>query len=194
MPIALKVKDQELADGLDATGGALKDITARTRKYRRSAMVPGGKGDPNAPPLMPGYAAPGSFAIRRAGDGGQGRALLEIRSIHRCDVRRDPGLSGRRGQGRIRDLGGRAGEDRAAGPCRAWNAWKRSGIAPSRRRPRLPAPRQLSPKHPRIAGIVARSQQPHAGTERTAGVGTLNRSNATFGIGTATTGAQRWAV
>jgi hypothetical protein len=49
----LRVKDRELSQGLDKDGNPLKAISAKTRKYRRSAMTASGKGDPSAPPLMP---------------------------------------------------------------------------------------------------------------------------------------------
>jgi hypothetical protein len=52
----LKEKDRELARGLDAEGRPLKPISAETRKHRRSAMTPTGRGDPSAPPLTPGRA------------------------------------------------------------------------------------------------------------------------------------------
>ena len=60
VPIALKVKDKELAEGLDAYGDPLKPISAATRKHRRSEMTPSGKGDPSkgVPDLTgqpPGY-------------------------------------------------------------------------------------------------------------------------------------------
>lgn len=51
----LKRKDKELAAGLDKDGKPLRPITAQTRKYRRSAMTPSGKGSPSAPPLMSAY-------------------------------------------------------------------------------------------------------------------------------------------
>lgn len=51
----LKRKDKELAAGLDKDGKPLRPILPETRKHRRSAMTPSGKGDPNAPPLTPGY-------------------------------------------------------------------------------------------------------------------------------------------
>jgi hypothetical protein len=51
--IGLKVKDQELAKGLDKDGVRLRPISEYTRKHRKSAMTPTGRGDPSAPPLMP---------------------------------------------------------------------------------------------------------------------------------------------
>ncbi len=51
----LKRKDRELSQGLDKDGNPLRPISARTRKYRRSAMTPSGRGSPTAPPLTPGY-------------------------------------------------------------------------------------------------------------------------------------------
>ena len=50
----LRAKDRDLARGLDAAGEPLRPILPETRKHRRSEMTPSGKGDPSAPPLMPG--------------------------------------------------------------------------------------------------------------------------------------------
>jgi ADP-ribosyltransferase exoenzyme len=55
LKLALARKDRELAAGLDKDGAPLRPISEYTRKNRRSAMTPSGKGDPNAPPLTPGY-------------------------------------------------------------------------------------------------------------------------------------------
>jgi hypothetical protein len=54
MEAALKAKDRDLSMGLDKDGQPLRPITAHTRKHRKSVMTPTGKGDPSAPPLMPG--------------------------------------------------------------------------------------------------------------------------------------------
>jgi hypothetical protein len=51
----LKRKDKELSQGLDKDGRPLRPISEETRKHRKSAMTPSGKGDPEAPPLTPGY-------------------------------------------------------------------------------------------------------------------------------------------
>lgn len=52
--IGLEVKDGELARGLNAAGGPLPPVSRSTRRHRRSAMTPSGRGDPRAPYLMPG--------------------------------------------------------------------------------------------------------------------------------------------
>lgn len=52
--LGIRAKDQDLALGLDAFGEPLRPISEKTRKNRKSEMMPGGKGDPNAPPLTPG--------------------------------------------------------------------------------------------------------------------------------------------
>lgn len=52
--LGLRRKDKELSEGLDKDGKPLKPISEYTRKHRRSAMTPSGKGDPGAPPLTPG--------------------------------------------------------------------------------------------------------------------------------------------
>jgi hypothetical protein len=54
MEAALKAKDRDLSQGLDKDGRPLRRISAYTRKHRRSAMTPTGKGDSLAPPLTPG--------------------------------------------------------------------------------------------------------------------------------------------
>lgn len=52
---ALREKDRDLARGLDKDGKPLAPISEFTKKHRRSAMTPSGKGDPSAPPLTPGW-------------------------------------------------------------------------------------------------------------------------------------------
>ncbi len=52
--IVLRVKDDELARGLNRYGKPLPGVKAKTRRYRRSAMTPNGRGD--GPYLMPGRA------------------------------------------------------------------------------------------------------------------------------------------
>jgi hypothetical protein len=51
----IKAKVKDLKDGLDKDGQTLRPIAAKTRRYRRSAMTPSGKGDPSAPPLIPAH-------------------------------------------------------------------------------------------------------------------------------------------
>jgi hypothetical protein len=55
LELGLRAKDRDLAKGLDKDGVPFKAIHEETRKHRRSAMTPSGKGDPNAPPLIPGW-------------------------------------------------------------------------------------------------------------------------------------------
>lgn len=52
--LGLRRKDWELARGLNAKGEPLPGVAPATRKHRRSAMTPSGKGSPSAPYLMPG--------------------------------------------------------------------------------------------------------------------------------------------
>ncbi len=52
--LTLERKDKELAAGINASGGKLPPVRPKTRKYRRSAMTPTGRGDPTAPYLQPG--------------------------------------------------------------------------------------------------------------------------------------------
>lgn len=55
LTLGLKRKDKELAQGLNKDGAPLKAIGKYTREHRRSAMTISGKGDPDAPPLMPAW-------------------------------------------------------------------------------------------------------------------------------------------
>ena len=48
-------KVEEMVKGIDKDGKPLRPISAKDRKYRRSDMTPTGKGDPLAPPLIPGW-------------------------------------------------------------------------------------------------------------------------------------------
>ena len=53
--LALRAKDRDLAKGLDKDGHPFKPISQETKENRRSAMTPTGRGDPEAPPLIPGW-------------------------------------------------------------------------------------------------------------------------------------------
>lgn len=53
--LGIKAKIRDLSAGLDKDGQALKPIDEYTRKHRKSAMTPSGKGSPSAPPLSPAY-------------------------------------------------------------------------------------------------------------------------------------------
>jgi hypothetical protein len=53
--LGIRAKDRDLSKGLDKDGKPLRPIKPATRKHRVSAMTPSGKGDPNAPPLIPGW-------------------------------------------------------------------------------------------------------------------------------------------
>jgi hypothetical protein len=55
LELGLRAKDKDLSQGIGADGKPLRPISERTRKNRRSTMTPSGKGDPNAPPLIPGW-------------------------------------------------------------------------------------------------------------------------------------------
>ena len=50
---ASRRRGKEILAGLDKDGKPLKPISKETREHRKSAMSPSGKGDPNAPPLIP---------------------------------------------------------------------------------------------------------------------------------------------
>lgn len=55
LELGLRAKDRDLAKGLDKDGKPFRPIHEATKKHRVSAMTPSGKGDPNAPPLIPGW-------------------------------------------------------------------------------------------------------------------------------------------
>jgi hypothetical protein len=153
----LKVKDHELAQGLDKDGEDLEKISPKTRKYRRSAMTPSGKGDPNAPPLMPAKALSRTRSLLA------GRALLthaefywrfdaftgeswgKVLANHAKKGRDVIGLS-ERGVARVRALA-----------WERWDQWKRGKFVPGT------PPVASAPVVPRV--------------------GTYDVSRATFGIG-----------
>ena len=184
-PIALKVKDDELARGLDAFGEPLKAISARTRKYRRSAMTPSGKGDPNAPPLMPAYQKSRVRSLMAA------RAFATHVELY---WRFDPFTGDQ--FGRILTYQRTAGRDvfgispdgtrkLRALAWSAWTKWKKGGLAPVEKKTAFPSAALKAGPQSRIAGIIARSAEPGAGTRaiESAGVGDLNTRWITRGIG-----------
>ena len=186
VPIALRVKDHELAEGLDADGDPLKPISAKTRKYRKSAMTPDGLGDPDAPPLMPAYQK------------SRVRSLLAGRAFStHCELywRFDP-FTGRsfdviltyqvemgRNVFGVSDEGLR--EIRVQSWA-AWTKWKKTGAAPIERRTAFASHALTQGPQPRIAGIIARSTEPGAGSRATKAVGALETRHLTLGIGAPT--------
>ena len=195
VPIALRVKDNELSQGLDATGAPLADISDATRKHRRSAMTPDKKGDPDAPPLMPAYAASRVRSLL-AGLAYQDHAELYWRYDPFSGATFDVILDYQVEQGRdvfgISDLGMATIEAQA---LQAWEAWKQTGVAPAGQKTAFAGP---SASATRITATVARSQLPHAKAVR--GVGKMTTPKATYGIGigaaptgTARTGAMTGA-
>jgi len=186
VPIALRVKDGELAQGLDAEGDPLKPISTKTRKYRQSAMTPDGKGDPAAPPLMPAYQK------------SRVRSLLAGRAFStHCELywRFDP-FTGRsfdvilnyqREEGRdvfgISDDGMRAIRQQSLA---AWERWKRTGAAPTTKKSAFPSYALTQGQQSRIAGVIARSTESGAGQAATKAVGSLETRMITRGIGAPT--------
>ncbi len=61
--LGIKAKGKEILAGLDKDGKPLRAIKAKTRKHRRSAMTPSGKGDPNAPVLIPGWQKSRTYSL-----------------------------------------------------------------------------------------------------------------------------------
>jgi hypothetical protein len=58
----LKAKAREVIAGLDKHGNPMR-IKDVTRKHRKSAMTPSGKGDPNAPALVPGWQKSRTYSL-----------------------------------------------------------------------------------------------------------------------------------
>jgi hypothetical protein len=61
--LGIKAKGKEILAGLDKDGNQLRGILPATRLHRRSAMTPSGKGDPNAPTLIPGWQKSRTFSL-----------------------------------------------------------------------------------------------------------------------------------
>jgi len=61
--LGIKAKAKDVLAGLDKDGTPLKGIKAKTRKNRKSAMTPSGKGDPSAPPLIPGWQKSRTYSL-----------------------------------------------------------------------------------------------------------------------------------
>lgn len=61
--LGIASKGKDILAGLDKDGSPLRAISAKTRKYRKSAMTPSGKGDPNAPALIPGWQKSRTYSL-----------------------------------------------------------------------------------------------------------------------------------
>jgi hypothetical protein len=61
--LGLAAKGREILAGLDKDGKPLKPITEETRKHRKSAMTPSGKGAPAAPALIPGWQKSRTYSL-----------------------------------------------------------------------------------------------------------------------------------
>jgi hypothetical protein len=135
----LRQKDRDLARGLDKDGKPLRPISAETRKHRRSAMTPSGRGDPSAPPLEPGWQK------------SRVRSLLTAKAFEdHCEFwwKYDPHsgdsfariLEGQRAMGR--DVFGLSPAGLKRVQAEAWTKWakfKVGGPVPLTREPRLQA-------------------------------------------------------
>jgi len=180
LQVTLKEKDRELAEGKDKDGKPLRPISPRTRKYRRSAMTPSGKGDPSAPPLMPGRA------LSRT------RSLLTGRAFpDRCEIwwSYDPLtydswariLEYQRDRWPGRDVFGLSQDALARVTARSWKAFARWQAGrksappppPPIGRPVAPAPRRLPTpgRAPTPTAEPGMGPTPHpAGVESTGGL------------------------
>jgi hypothetical protein len=186
VPIALRIKDQELAEGLDAEGEPLRPISAKTRKYRHSAMTPDGKGDPAAPPLMPAYQKSRVRSLL-AGRAFSTHAELYWRFDPFTGRSFDVILNYQRDEGRdvfgISDDGLRTIRIQS---WAAWARWKQSGAAPAEKKSAFPAYALTQGQQSRIASIIARSIEPESGQAATRAVGALETRLITRGIGAPT--------
>jgi len=166
--LGLRAKDKDLSKGLDARGRPLRPISARTRKYRKSAMTPSGKGDPKAPPLTPAYQLSRTRSLLT------GRAEADRAEFY---WRFDPWtgdtwakvLEYQKGQGRdVFGLSPAAIRSVMAGALARWEAWKAGkGV----QAPRVPAVAQAPPRIERA--------------------GSFHFQNITFGIGSASEAARK---
>lgn len=174
VPIALKVKDKELAEGLDAHGDPLKPISAKTRKYRRSAMTPTGKGSPSAPPLMPAYQKSRVRSLL-AGRAFASHAELYWRYDPFTGASFDVILNYQREMGRdvfgISPDGMRQIQQQASVE---WTKWKKSGLAPTVKKAAFPSAALSAGPQPRIVRIVHESALPNAAAKTTVGVGNMS--------------------
>ena len=152
-------KVKELKAGLDKDGEPnLKAISAKTKKYRRSAMTPGGKGDPAAPPLIPGWMKSRTISLLA------GRAL----STH-ADFfwRFDPFTAD--SWGKVLSYQARKGRDVIGISAKAVKAIPAQALAKWAQFKAGKLPEQKKLAAPKAPGIPK--------------VGTYNTEHATFGIG-----------
>jgi len=61
--LGIKAKTKDVLAGIGADGSPLKAISRMTRKNRKSAMTPEEKGDPSAPPLIPGWQKSRTYSL-----------------------------------------------------------------------------------------------------------------------------------
>jgi hypothetical protein len=114
--LVLKAKDRDLAAGLDAFGEPLRPISKETRKHRKSAMTPSGRGDPSAPPLSPGRK------LSRV------RSLLAARAFTHASFGRI--LTFQQEQGRdVFGLSDESTEEVRLAALRKWRTWLTTGQA-----------------------------------------------------------------
>lgn len=183
VPLALKAKDKELAAGLDATGEPLNPIKERTRKNRRSAMTPSGKGDPSAPPLMPAYQKSRVRSLL-AGRAFATHAELYWRYDPFTGASFDEILNYQKKAGR--DVFGISKDGLAAvrkAALAAWAKFKKSGAAPTEVKTAFPSVALTAGPQSRIAGIISRSALPNAGATAPRAVGSMSTRWITRGIG-----------
>lgn len=159
--LGLVAKDAELARGLDKYGKALRAISAYTRKHRKSAMTPTGKGDPSAPPLMPGRSLSRTRSLLA------GRARANYAEFYwRYDAHTGDTwgkiLSYQAKKGR--DVMGLSPESTRKVQAQAqawWNTWKRTHVEPHRQIAVMPqGTAKYAPRQPAIA-VVGRTNSEH---------------------------------
>jgi hypothetical protein len=166
LEFALRRKDKELSQGLDKDGKPLKPISQYTREHRKSAMTPSGKGDPDAPPLTPGFQKSRTRSLLT------GRAFsthLELFWLYDAwtGASWDVVLSYQAAKGR--DVFGLSAAGTAWVKVQAWAKWERwkAGLVrpAAQAQPRQVAMPQFSQKHiEHIEHGVSSSGKPAAAT------------------------------
>ena len=157
--LGIQQKRREILKGIGADGTPLKPILPATRRYRRSAMTVSGRGDPNAPPLIPGREKSRTFSLLA------GRAFSTHCELYwRFDAWTGDNWGTILGYQREagRDTIGLSAKSIATIKARAWAEWER---VKGRETP--PEPRQATPAAPVAVPTV----------------GKLDLSHATLGIG-----------
>lgn len=160
----LKEKDRDLSKGLGADGKGLRPISPQTKRTRKSKMTPSGKGDPEAPPLIPGWQKSRTRSLLTgkafedhaefwwkydAYTGDSWARILE----YQVDMGRD-----------VFGLGPKALERTRRQAVARWDAYKK-GLYEDRAPKPVVRPKEVQPKtvegHPDIRGLTIKEWETH---------------------------------